>query len=148
VPLPASNASTYARKHARDPRFVFGTGKLGDLAGFTSAIVLAMVALLIGYEAISRLFSPVPIHFSEAIPVAVFGLLVNIASAWLLSGDHHGHGHDHGHQHGHDHEGHEHDSDVKLIQTKSGELMLSIYEEGVPPVRTVDERRNLIGSMV
>ncbi|MFP3550393.1 CDF family Co(II)/Ni(II) efflux transporter DmeF [Paraburkholderia sp. SIMBA_049] len=136
--LIAALAYTYARKHARDPRFVFGTGKLGDLAGFTSAIVLAMVALLIGYEAISRLFSPVPIHFSEAIPVAVFGLLVNISSAWLLSGDHHGHshghGHDHGHQHGHGHEGNEHDSDVKLIQTKCGQLTLSIFEDGVPPV--------------
>lgn len=136
--LIAALAYTYARKHARDPRFVFGTGKLGDLAGFTSAIVLAMIALLIGYEAISRMFSPVPIRFSEAIPVAVFGLLVNIASAWLLSGDHHGHshghGHDHGHQHAHDHEDHDHTSDVKHIQTKSGELALSIFEEGVPPV--------------
>jgi cation diffusion facilitator family transporter len=101
--LIAALAYTYARKHARDPRFVFGTGKLGDLAGFTSAIVLAMIALLIGYEAISRLVSPVPIHFSEAIPVAVFGLLVNIVSAWLLSGDHHGHVHGHGHGHYHSH---------------------------------------------
>ena len=67
---------------------------MGDLAGFTSAIILAMIALLIGYEAIARFMSPVPIHFSEAIPIAVVGLLVNIASAWLLSGgDHHGHGH-------------------------------------------------------
>ena len=80
-----------------DPRFTFGTGKLGDLAGFTSAIILAMIALLIGYEAVSRLFAPVPIHFAEAIPIACLGLAVNIASAWLLSGgDHHGHGHGHG----------------------------------------------------
>ena len=76
----------YARRHASDPRFTFGTGKLGDLAGFTSAIVLAMIALLIGYEAVSRLFAPVPIHFREAIPIACLGLAVNIASAWLLSG--------------------------------------------------------------
>ena len=62
----------------------FGTGKLGDLAGFTSAIVLAMIALLIGYEAVVRLFAPVPIHFAEAIPIAVLGLAVNVASAWLL----------------------------------------------------------------
>lgn len=133
--LIAALAYTYARKHARDSRFVFGTGKLGDLAGFTSAIVLAMIALLIGYEAISRLFSPVPIHFSEAIPVAIFGLLVNIASAWLLSGDHHGHTHAHGHDHGHHHGHHHgHDSDAKRIQTQSGELTLSIFEAGVPPV--------------
>ncbi|KVP28377.1 cation transporter [Burkholderia multivorans] len=102
--LIAALAYTYARRHARDPRFVFGTGKLGDLAGFTSAIVLAMIALLIGYEAVVRLLSPVPIHFGEAIPIAVVGLIVNIVSAWLLSGDHH-HGHDH---HGHDHHGHHH----------------------------------------
>jgi cation diffusion facilitator family transporter len=90
--LIAALAYTYARRHANDPRFVFGTGKLGDLAGYSSAIVLAMIALLIGYEAISRFLAPVTIHFSEAIPIAIVGLLVNIASAWLLSGDaHHGH---------------------------------------------------------
>src|SRR5271166_5986393 len=84
--LLAALAYRYARRHATDPRFSFGTGKLGDLAGFTSAIVLAMIALLIGYEAVHRLFAPVPIHFREAIPIAGLGLLVNIASAWLLSG--------------------------------------------------------------
>ncbi len=98
--LIAALAYTYARKHAADSRFVFGTGKLGDLAGFSSAIVLAMIALLIGYEAVSRFLSPVPIHFDEAIPIAVAGLLVNIASVWLLSGDHHGHSHGHSHGHG------------------------------------------------
>ena len=82
--LIAALAYTYARRHAHDSRFVFGTGKLGDLAGFTSAIVLAMIALLIGYEAVSRFLAPVPIHFAEAIPIAVVGLLVNIVSAWLL----------------------------------------------------------------
>ena len=91
--LLAALAYTYARRYANDARFTFGTGKLGDLAGFTSAIILAMIALLIGYEAISRLFAPVPIHFAEAIPVACLGLAVNIASAWLLGdGDDHGHG--------------------------------------------------------
>lgn len=103
--LIAAMAYTYARKHANDRRFVFGTGKLGDLAGFTSAIILAMIALLIGYEAVARLLSPVPIHFSEAIPIAAVGLLVNIASAWLLSGDHHGHSHGHTHD---EHSGHDH----------------------------------------
>jgi cation diffusion facilitator family transporter len=97
--LIAALAYTYARRHATDHRFVFGTGKLGDLAGFTSAIVLAVIALFIGYEAIERFISPVPISFNEAIPIAVVGLLVNIVSAWLLSGDHHGHSHG-GHSHG------------------------------------------------
>src|ERR1022692_2544856 len=103
--LIAALAYSYARKHARDQRFVFGTGKLGDLAGFTNAVILAMIALLIGYEAIARFVAPVPIHFGEAIPIAAVGLLVNIASAWLLSGaDHHSHGHTHHHgaHHAHD----------------------------------------------
>ena len=93
--LLAALAYTYSRRHADDPRFSFGTGKLGDLAGFTSAIVLAMIALLIGYEAVTRFLHPVAIHFGEAIPIAVLGLGVNVASAWLLSGGghHHGHGH-------------------------------------------------------
>src|ERR1700688_1569866 len=95
--LLAALAYTYARKYADDPRFTFGTGKFGDLAGFTSAIILAMIALLIGYESISRILSPVPIHFAEAIPIACLGLAVNVASAWLLSGGDHHHGHSHGH---------------------------------------------------
>ncbi|RQS14456.1 CDF family Co(II)/Ni(II) efflux transporter DmeF [Burkholderia sp. Bp8998] len=139
--LIAAFAYTYARKHASDPRFVFGTGKLGDLAGFTSAIVLAMIALLIGYEAVARLLAPVPIHFSEAIPIAVAGLLVNIASAWLLSGDHHGHSHSHGHHHGHghgDHDDHAHDHDhaeeAHQIFDQQGVFVVSVFEDGVPPV--------------
>ena len=115
--LIAALAYTYARRHATDHRFVFGTGKLGDLAGFTSAIVLAVIALLIGYEAIERFIAPVPISFNEAIPIAVVGLLVNIVSAWLLSGDHHGHSHGPGgHSHGGSKQaqpvGHAHDDDV------------------------------------
>src|SRR5208337_4763183 len=104
--LLAALAYTYARKHADDPRFTFGTGKFGDLAGFTSAIILAMIALLIGYESISRILSPVPIHFAEAIPIACLGLAVNIASACLLGGGGHDHGHSHGH--GHAHGAHDH----------------------------------------
>ena len=84
--LLAALAYRYARRHADDPRFSFGTGKLGDLAGFSSAIVLLMIAFLIGYEAVSRLIAPVPISFNEAIPIAVLGLIVNIVSALLLSG--------------------------------------------------------------
>ncbi len=94
--LIAALAYTFARRHAADTRFSFGTGKLGDLAGFSSAIVLALIAVLIGYEAVTRFFAPVHIDFLEAIPIAFLGLVVNIVSAWLLSGgDDHHHGHSH-----------------------------------------------------
>jgi cation diffusion facilitator family transporter len=105
-------AYVYARGHRHDARFTFGTGKLGDLASFTSAIVLAMIALLIGYESVQRLIHPIEIAYSQAIAIAVVGLGVNLASAWLLRDDHaHGHGHgrddDHGdHSHYHDHPRH------------------------------------------
>ena len=102
--LIAALAYTYARRHAADPRFVFGTGKLGDLAGFTSAVVLALIAVLIAYEAIQRFLAPVVIEFQVAIPIACVGLVVNIASAWLLSGHDHGHEHEHEHEHEHHHE--------------------------------------------
>jgi cation diffusion facilitator family transporter len=131
--LLAALAYTYARRHANNPAFTFGTGKLGDLAGFTSAIVLAMIALLIGYESVSRIFDPVPIHFAEAIPIACLGLAVNIASAWLLSGgEHHGHSHSHGHGHAHGHEGHDHGEQYE-IATAGGRVMLKVFEDGVPP---------------
>jgi cation diffusion facilitator family transporter len=132
--LIAALAYTYARKHAGDRRFVFGTGKLGDLAGFSSAIILAMVALLIGYEAIVRLLAPVPIRFDEAIPIAVLGLAVNIVSAWLLSGGDH-HGHSHGHAHGDESDGHPaHDQEIRHVHTATGTYALSIFEDGVLPV--------------
>jgi len=83
--LLAALAYRFSRRHIRDERFTFGTGKFGDLAGFASAIVLAMIALLIGYEAVLRFLSPVPIHFREAIPIACLGLAVNVASALLLN---------------------------------------------------------------
>src|ERR1700688_1629036 len=116
--LLAALAYTFARKHAHDRSFTFGTGKFGDLAGYTSAIVLAMIALLIGYEAVERLLNPVAISFNEAIPIAVLGLAVNVASAWLLSGGHH-HGHDHGHGHAHGHS-HDHDEEPRLVEFDSG----------------------------
>jgi cation diffusion facilitator family transporter len=98
--LLAAIAYSYARRHAHDPRFTYGTGKLGDLAGFTSAIVLAMIAALIGYEAVSRFFHPVAIHFSETIPIAGLGLLVNLTSFWLLGHNDYNHNHHHHNQHG------------------------------------------------
>ena len=110
----AAFAYRFARHHARDPRFTFGTGKVGELAAFTSAVVLALIALAIGYEAIMRLREPVPIDFAQATWLAVIGLMVNLASAWLLADDHHhdhGHGHHHAHDHDHDHDDHDHDHD-------------------------------------
>lgn len=130
----AAVAYSYARTHANDPRFVFGTGKLGDLAGFTSAVVLAIIALMIGYEAAVRLLSPVTINFDEAILIAAGGLIVNIATAWLLAGgggDHHGHEHSHafGQRGGHGGQAHE----PRRIDTGRGILLLEIFEDGVPP---------------
>jgi cation diffusion facilitator family transporter len=125
--LLAALAYTYARRHAENADFTFGTGKFGDLAGFTSAIVLAMIALLIGYESVTRIFAPVQIHFAEAIPIACVGLAVNIASAWLLSSG----GHHHGHSHG-EHDDHAHE-EAHSIATLSGDLLLEVFEDGVPP---------------
>jgi cation diffusion facilitator family transporter len=81
----------YARRHVADPRFAFGTAKLGDLAGYTSAVVLGMIALLIAYQSVERLLHPVAIAYGEVIVIAVLGLAVNMTSAWLLRGDHHDH---------------------------------------------------------
>jgi len=106
----AALAYRYARLHARDPRFTFGTGKVGELAGFASAIALGLVSLLIGWESVERLIAPRPIDFLQATAIAVLGLLVNLVSAALLH-DGHGHDHDHDHDHGHDGDGHDHRHD-------------------------------------
>ena len=98
-------AYRFARRHAGNPRFTFGTGKLGDLAGFTSAIVLALIALLIGWESLVRLTQPIHIDFNQAIAVAVVGLGVNLVCAWLLKDDH-AHHHHHGHEHHHSNDEH------------------------------------------
>jgi cation diffusion facilitator family transporter len=142
--LLAALAYSYARRHAHDERFSFGTGKLGDLAGFSSAIVLAMISILIGYEAATRLIWPVAINFNEAIPIAVLGLLVNVASVLLLSsGGHshnHGRGHAHDHAHAHEHAGHRREhvhnhahDEAHMLQTSAGPVTLEIFEDGVPP---------------
>jgi cation diffusion facilitator family transporter len=99
----------FARKHATDPRFSFGTGKFGELAGFASALILAVVALLIAYESLTRLLGPVQIHFAEATTVAFIGLIVNLISAWMLFDEDHHHDHERHHGDKHDHEGHAHD---------------------------------------
>jgi cation diffusion facilitator family transporter len=105
--LIAALAYIYSRRYADDERLTFGTGKLGDLAAFTSAIVLAMIALFIGYESLERLVNPVPIAFDQAIPIAAAGLAINLLSAYLLR-DAHDHDHAHGrhnHEHTRDHAG-------------------------------------------
>lgn len=103
----AARAYGYARRHASDPRFTFGTGKVGELAGFASALVLALIALGIGAESVARLFETPTIAYAEALWIAVLGLAVNLVSAWLLGADHHGHSHAHDH-HGHDQHAHGH----------------------------------------
>lgn len=100
-------AYRYAKQHVTNPRFTFGTGKVGDLAGFASAVALALFALGIGVESVTRLINPIKVDFGDATLVAVIGLAVNIVSALLLiggGGDHGraGHSHDHGHSHGKD----------------------------------------------
>lgn len=99
----AAAAYAYAKRHARNPAYSFGTGKVGDLAGFASAMVLGLIALGIGVESVLRLFQPITVAFGEATVIAIVGLGVNIASAFLLSGGHHHDGHGHGHEHHHDH---------------------------------------------
>jgi cation diffusion facilitator family transporter len=109
----AASAYLFARRHAHDPRFAFGTGKLGELAAFASAIVLAMIALAIGYESFIRLAHPVPIAYGEAMAIAAVGLMVNLACAWLLREDHGHHHHHHHHEDG-DHAHHHHGADHNL----------------------------------
>lgn len=90
----------FARRHARNPSFSFGTGKIGELAGFASALLLAIIALFMAYESVKRFFAPVSISFDEAIVVAIVGLIVNLVSALLLNTRQHQHEHE-GHGRGH-----------------------------------------------
>ena len=107
-----------AQSAQMNAKFSFGAGKFIPLGGYTSAIVLALIALLMAFESTLRFFSPQVIQFNEAIIVAILGLVVNVVSAFMLSGDHHDHGHqahgddhhNHGHQaHGDDHHNHGHE---------------------------------------
>jgi len=97
-------AYQYARKHAANPRYTFGTGKVSVLGGFASAVALAVVAFLMAFESVERFFQPQTIRFDEAIGVAALGLAVNLASAWLLHEDH---------DHHHDHDHPEHDQNLR-----------------------------------
>jgi cation diffusion facilitator family transporter len=104
-------AYVYARRHARDRRFSFGTGKVNSLAGFTGAILLALFALVMVWESVERLIFPVAIQFDQALVVAVIGLIVNGVSVFIL-----GHEDDHDHHHDHDHHrthGHKHDHNLR-----------------------------------
>ena len=104
----AAAAYAYAKRHSANRRFSFGTGKVGDLAGFASALVLGIVALGIAGESVARLLDPRSVAFGQAALVAILGLGVNLVSALLLAGGGHHHGH-HGHGHGHHHhEDHDH----------------------------------------
>ena len=100
-------AYVVARRYAHDERFSFGTGKINALAGFTGALLLAIFALGVGWESVTRLVQPVEIAYTQAIIVAIAGLVVNVVCAVILLGGGHGHAHDHTHDHSHDH-GHGH----------------------------------------
>lgn len=114
----AAAAYGFARRNADNARFSFGTGKVGDLAGFASALILGLVAIGIAGESLLRLLQPTQVAFTEATVIAVAGLLVNIVSALLLSGGHahHGHVHQQAHEHPHEHShghGHHHDNNLR-----------------------------------
>lgn len=106
----AAAAYSFARLHANNSRFSFGTGKVGDLAAFASAMVLGLVSIGIAGESILRLFQPITVAFTEATVIAVVGLAVNVVSALLLAGNHGDHGHDH---HNHNHGHHHHDNNLR-----------------------------------
>ena len=101
--LIATLAYYFSRKHSDDPHYSFGTGKMGVLGGFASAVVLAVVALLMAGESLHRVFAPLPIRFNEAIAIAALGLLVNLVCALVLRGEHHHHLFDDDHDHHHNH---------------------------------------------
>src|SRR6187399_1944914 len=102
-------AYSFARRHAGHGRYTFGTWKIEVLGGYTSAIFLLGIAALMIFQSLERLLTPQPIHYDEAIAIAVVGLAVNLLCAWWLRGSHdhaHDHAHDHDHAHGHDHAKH------------------------------------------
>jgi cation diffusion facilitator family transporter len=148
----AGLAYLFARRQAGNSRFTFGTGKFGDLAAFSSAIILAMIAVQIAYESVNRLIHPVPIAYGEAIAVAALGLGVNLVSAWLLRDDHnHHHGHDHSHDHGH----HHHDNNLRAafihVMADAATSVLAIAALAVSMVSQwvwADPAVGVVGSLV
>jgi cation diffusion facilitator family transporter len=104
----AAGAYWLARRHAANARFTFGSGKFGDLAAFSSAIILGVTALVVAVESIERLFSPNGVRYGDALLIASIGLGVNLISALILKDAHHGHSHGHDHDHGHSHAAHDH----------------------------------------
>jgi cation diffusion facilitator family transporter len=102
----AAGAYWLARRHASDTRFTFGSGKFGDLAAFTSAIILGLISAAIAYESFQRLLAPVAVNYRDALVIAAMGLAVNLISALVLRGDDHHHDHAHGDDHVHDHADH------------------------------------------
>src|SRR4051794_33784501 len=114
--LIAAGAYFFTRRHANDPQFSFGTGKVAVLGAFTSAVVLLIIGIFMVIESVDRLLHPIEIHFTEAIVVACVGLGVNVVSALMLHGAH-SHGHSHHHDHDHDHDDdhdHKHHHDLNL----------------------------------
>lgn len=123
----AAGAYAFARRHATSSRFTFGTGKVGDLAGFASALILGVVAVGIAFESVVRLLNPQTVAFGQATFVAMIGLAVNVVSALLLSGGSHHHGHHHGHDDHHAHDDHDHDDGQTLTHRSRDNNLRSAY---------------------
>jgi cation diffusion facilitator family transporter len=146
----------FARRQASNSHFTFGTGKFGDLAAFSSAIILTMIAIQIAYESAVRLLHPVPIAYGEAIAVAALGLVINILSAWLLRDEHdhhHGYGHDHDHIQAHGHQYHDNNLRAAYVHVMADAatsvlaiiaLLVAMYAQWV----WADPAVGIIGSLV
>jgi cation diffusion facilitator family transporter len=146
----------FARRQASNSHFTFGTGKFGDLAAFSSAIILTMIAIQIAYESAVRLLHPAPIAYGEAIAVAALGLVINILSAWLLRDGHdhhHGYGHDHDRIHAHGHQYHDNNLRAAYVHVMADAatsvlaiiaLLVAMYAQWV----WADPAVGIIGSLV
>jgi cation diffusion facilitator family transporter len=130
----AAFAYRFSRQHANDASFTFGTGKVSALAGYSSALMLGGVAFWMVWESTQRLFNPVAIHYAEAMAVATLGLVVNLASAWLLDDDHH---HDHAHHHGHDDDDHHHDHDHDHVDHNLKAAYLHVLADALTSVLAI-----------
>ena len=146
----SAGAYALARRLASDQRFAFGTWKIEVLGGYSSALLLGVVAVLMLVQSIEHLIRPAPIHYNQAIPVAVAGLLVNLLCAWLLKDGHHQGHHDHGH--GHDH-AHDHEHVVESLHEEAPRVYLQAIYAGFTSKgprrdrsRTSFGRRRRVGS--